>query len=70
MRLSRKFKDLFSKIRYTYVYRSEYAASPKELPGFGSPQVQPELGSERHEDDSSHRCGRRYPRLHQLAATN
>ena len=36
-RLSRKFKDPFAKTRYTYVYRSECAASPKELPGFGFP---------------------------------
>ena len=38
MRLSRKFKDLFSKIRYTYVYRSEYAASPKSCRVSGPPR--------------------------------
>ena len=35
-RLSRKSKDLFAKTRYTYVYRSECAASPSAA-GFRVP---------------------------------
>jgi len=69
-RLSRKSKDPFAKTRYTYVYRSECAASPSAAGFRVPPQVQPELGSERHEDDTNDRRGCRRPRLHQSLAAN
>ena len=69
-RLSRKFKDPIAKTRYTYVYRSECAASPKELPGFGFPPSMTGTRLGAAGDDSSHRRGRRRPRCHKSAAAN